>query len=92
MGLVLNEVHYENYNNRYGDDGVHELLQWNDVDGEIQEFREKFIDSVITDTEITDRPMLKWLETLTLHSYDERPEEKAKNYDEKTQENDADDE
>lgn len=78
LGLVLNEVHYDRYNERYGEDGMHELLEWNDVDEAIREFRAKHIHSFITNAEISDQPMMKWLETLPLHSYDERPEDKEK--------------
>lgn len=78
LGLVLNEVHYDRYNNRYGEDGMHELLVWDDVDEAIREFRAKHIHSFITNAEITEQPMMKWLETLTLHSYDERAEDKEK--------------
>lgn len=76
LGLVLNEVHYDRYNERYGEDGMHELLTWDDVDEKVREFRAKFIHSFITNAEVTEQPMLKWLQTLTLHSYNERPEEK----------------
>lgn len=91
LGLVLNEVYYDRYNERYGEDGMHELLVWSDVDEIIQEFREKFIHAFITKTEVTEQPMQKWIETLTLHSYSERPEELEKAAT-NTQNNDEDDE
>lgn len=72
LGLVLDQVHYDGYNNRYRDDGIHDLLLWDEYESEIQEFREKFINPVIIDTEINEQPMVKWLETLPLHTYDER--------------------
>lgn len=72
LGLVLDQAHYDGYNNRYGDDGMHELLVWDDCDTAVQEFRDKFIHPVIVETEIVEQPMIKWLETIPLHSYDER--------------------
>lgn len=72
LGLVLDQAHYDGYNNRYGDDGMHELLVWDDCDPAVQEFRDKFIHPVIVETEINEQPMIKWLETLPFHSYDER--------------------
>lgn len=72
LGLVLDQAHYDGYNHRYGDDGLHELLIWDDCEPAIQEFRDKFIHPVIVETEIVDQPMIKWLETLPFHSYDER--------------------
>lgn len=72
LGLVLDQAHYDGYNNRYGDDGMHDILLWDEYDSVIQEFRDKFIHPAIVEKEITDHQMLKWLETLPIHSYDER--------------------
>lgn len=69
LGLVLEEPHYEIYNKRFGSDGIHEGLVWNDVGNDIQKFREKYIDSTIIETEIKENPMIKWLETLPMHSF-----------------------
>lgn len=79
LGLVLDQVHYVQYNARFKGDGVHEQLEWDEFETEIQEFRDKFIHPVIKETEIKEQPMVKWLETLTLHSYDVRAEEVANN-------------
>lgn len=81
LGLVLDQVHYDGYNSRYGEDGMHELLKWDDIEGEIDEFRSKFIHPLITETEINEKPMLKWLESLTLHSYDENVSRHLQNND-----------
>lgn len=75
LGLVLEEAHYDGYNNRYGEDGMHEILKWDEYEAKIQEFRENFVNSLIIDTEIKKQPMIKWLETLRFHSYDERIDE-----------------
>lgn len=72
LGLVLEDTHYDGYNNRYGEDGMHEILEWKEYESAIQEFRGKFINPLIIDTEIEEQPMIKWLETLPYHSYDER--------------------
>lgn len=72
LGLVLDQAHYDGYNNRYGDDGMHDQLVWDDCEPAIQEFRDQFIHPIIVDTEIVEQPMVKWLETLPYHSYDER--------------------
>lgn len=72
LGLVLDQVHYDRYNTRYGTDGFHENLVWDDFDLAIKEFREKFIQPTIVQSEIKDGPMQTWLPTLELHSYDER--------------------
>lgn len=72
LGLVLDEVHYDRYNARYGSDGFHENLVWEDFEAAIKEFREKFIQPTIVDSELSDEPMQAWLPTLELHTYDER--------------------
>lgn len=77
LGLVLDQVHYDGYNNRYGDDGTHEQLLWDDEEPSIKEFRDKFIHPAITETEIKQKPMVKWLSTLPFHTYDERPADVA---------------
>lgn len=44
-------------------------LTWEDEKQKIEEFREKYIDSCIIETEIRDKPMLQWLSTLPLHHF-----------------------
>lgn len=81
LGLVLDQVHYDGYNNRFKDSDIpsHEQLVWDEFEPAIQEFRDKFIHPVIKETELKEKPMAKWLETLPHHSYDERPDDIARN-------------
>lgn len=74
LGLVLDQVHYDGYNNRFKDSDIpsHEQLVWDEFEPAVQEFRDKFIYPVIKETELKEQPMLKWLDTLPCHSYDER--------------------
>lgn len=72
LGLVLDQVHYDRYNSRYGADGFHENLVWDDFDAAVEEFRSKFIQPKIAESELADAPMQSWLSTLERHSYDER--------------------
>ncbi|XP_067615117.1 pseudouridylate synthase 1 homolog [Eurosta solidaginis] len=74
LGLVLDTVHYERYNNRYGSDGIHAPLLWTKQEDEIKEFIERYIYANIYETEHKERPMLEWIETLSLHSYERREE------------------
>lgn len=76
LGLVLDQVHYDSYNQKYGE--THDQLTWEELEPAIQEFRDKFIHPVIAETEIKDKPMVKWLESLPFHTYDERPEDIAR--------------
>ncbi|KAK4885595.1 hypothetical protein RN001_001866 [Aquatica leii] len=71
LGLVLDFVHYDNYNYRYGTDGIHDVLEWNEVEDSVNDFKEKFIYPTIIDTEIKDQVMLSWLsERLSTHNFD----------------------
>lgn len=79
LGLVLNQVHYDRYNKRYGDDGLHEKLIFDDYKEQIEEFAEKHIISTIVETEIAEKPMMEWVENLSKHSYEVREEDKDDN-------------
>ncbi|GBP14389.1 tRNA pseudouridine synthase A [Eumeta japonica] len=72
LGLVLDTVHYRRYNERYSQDGIHNPLLWEKQEPEIQEFIEKKILDNIYRTECEQKPLLEWLETLPLHSYDQK--------------------
>ncbi|XP_075146248.1 pseudouridine synthase 1 isoform X2 [Haematobia irritans] len=91
LGLVLDTVHYERYNERYGQDGIHNPLTWEKQEPEIQNFIETKIFENIYRTESEEKPLLEWLETLDLHSYDARKEEATGN-DGKTTNKDDDNE
>ena len=65
-------------------------MTWEKQEQEIKDFIEKYIFSNIYETEFKERPMLSWLETLPLHSYDARRDE-ATNEDGKKTNADKDD-
>lgn len=77
LGLVLDQVHYDRYNTRYGTDGIHDALSWEKEEPEVKKFFDTFIMPTIVNTEINEGSMVAWLETLPLHSYDIRVETKA---------------
>ncbi|XP_056636243.1 pseudouridylate synthase 1 homolog isoform X1 [Diorhabda sublineata] len=71
LGLVLEYVHYDRYNYRYGTDGIHEKLTWEEVEDRVAEFKEKYIFPTIINKEIEEESMLWWLNNkLSRHSYD----------------------
>lgn len=74
LGLVLDQVHYDRYNSRYGSDGMHEALDWTKEEEEIQKFFDEHIFPTIVNTEMRNKSMVNWLETLPLHSFDVRVE------------------
>lgn len=90
LGLVLDFVHYDRYNTRYGTDGMHETLEWNELEETVLAFKEKYIYPTIIDTEIRENSMLAWLDKLTLHSF-EFTDEDDKSGDENGKECDDDD-
>lgn len=81
LGLVLNHVHYDNYNKRYGSDGLHEILEWSEVDDQIQKFHMEFISKHIEDTEFNDKSMLIWLGELAHHTFGPREDKENKKED-----------
>lgn len=70
LGLVLDNVHYPRYNERYGSDGVHEQLLFEEEDDAIEEFFRENIMTTIIETELRDNPMTDWIARLKRHSYD----------------------
>ncbi|XP_034939398.1 tRNA pseudouridine synthase A isoform X2 [Chelonus insularis] len=65
LGLVLDHVHYDNYDRRYGSDGIHEKLLWDECEEEVQRFHKEFISRHIEETEINEKSMLMWLGELS---------------------------
>lgn len=78
LGLVLDKIHYEKYDQRYGDDGIHEPLIFEKEQEVIEDFFKKHILSTIIDTEIKEKSMVQWVQTLNRHSYDIREPIKEK--------------
>lgn len=76
LGLLLDYVHYDRYNNRYGSDGIHAVLEWNEIDEAVDKFKQNYIYPVIIDTEINEKSMINWLDYMYKHSYDAVEDEK----------------
>lgn len=43
LGLVLEEVHYDKYNEKFGNDGMHERLDFVELNDKVAAFRAKYI-------------------------------------------------
>lgn len=69
LGLMLEEVHFDRYNKRYGGDGQHSPIEWNDENDAIEQFKDEKIYPIVVETEMREKSMLQWLNTLSLHSY-----------------------
>lgn len=82
LGLMLEFVHYDLYNKRYGEDGMHDKLLWDEEKEKVEAFAEKFIFPNIIDTEVTEKPMLTWLEKLARHKFDSPQDDEEVNEEE----------
>lgn len=69
LGLVLERVHFEKYNQRYGQDGLHEPLDWTREAAGVAAFKEQHIYPTIVRTELQERSMAQWLQTLPVHNF-----------------------
>uniref|UniRef100_A0A2S2Q1G7 Pseudouridylate synthase 1 homolog n=1 Tax=Sipha flava TaxID=143950 RepID=A0A2S2Q1G7_9HEMI len=55
LGLVLEEVHYDKYNEKFGNDGMHERLDFVELNEQVSEFRAKHILPTIIKVEKEER-------------------------------------
>ena len=58
LGLLLEEVHYERYNKKYGGDGIHEPLLWDEANDTILDFKNEHIYPKIVETELNEVSLL----------------------------------
>ncbi|XP_005987239.1 tRNA pseudouridine synthase A [Latimeria chalumnae] len=70
LGLVLDKVHFEKYNKRFGNDGFHEPLDWAKEEEKISTFKEEYIYPTVIKTEIEEKSMASWLGSLPVHDFD----------------------
>lgn len=71
LGLVLNNVHFTRYDKRYGEDGQHKSLVFEECDEAVEKFfRAKILPTIIR-TEIEEKSMQIWLgRRLKRHSFE----------------------
>lgn len=69
LGLVLERVHFEKYNKRFGNDGLHEPLEWVEEEEKIAAFKEEHIYPTIINTEQEEKSMVNWMNTLSIHDF-----------------------
>lgn len=72
LGLVLEQVHFDRYNKRYGSDGMHETLSWDKVEDQVTRFKEDIVFSDIISTEISSKSMFEWMSVLPMHQFKPR--------------------
>ncbi|RMC05872.1 hypothetical protein DUI87_17415 [Hirundo rustica rustica] len=54
---------------RFGNDGLHEPLEWTEVEEKIAVFKEQYIYPTIINTEREEKSMANWLNTLPIHDF-----------------------
>jgi len=69
LGLVLDQVHFDRYNKRYGSDGMHETLSWEKLEDQVNAFRDDIVFSDIMSTEASTKSMLEWMSVLPMHRF-----------------------
>ena len=69
LGLMLEEVHYDRYNIRYGGDGTHEAIVWPELNEQVDEFKRLEILPNVYAGEKKEFSMMKWLQSLPIHTY-----------------------
>ena len=67
--LILDNVHFERYNRKFGEDGVHKPLEWSAAEERIREFKDSVIYLHIHRTELHSSPMAEWLASLNIHDF-----------------------
>ena len=73
LGLMLDTVHFEKYNQRFANDGMHQGLDWVEQNEAVEKFKEEFIFADIMETEKKEKSMMSWLaEALPLHTFTPR--------------------
>lgn len=70
LGLVLERVHFDRYNKRFGGDGLHERLEWEHEEEAVKAFKEAHIYPTIVDTECQEGSMVSWMATLPNHDFE----------------------
>lgn len=69
LGLVLERVHFDRYNRRFGGDGLHPPLEWEQQQQAAQAFKEAHIYPSIVETEVREQSMISWMATLPVHDF-----------------------
>lgn len=65
LGLVLEQTYFKWYNQRFGGDGLHSPLTWEDAAPAAQAFRKDHILPAIVQGELEDLSITQWLMTLS---------------------------
>ncbi|OQV18361.1 tRNA pseudouridine synthase A, mitochondrial [Hypsibius exemplaris] len=79
LGLLLQSVHFDMYNDKFAGDGMHDALEWPECELVIEKFKEDFVYPVMVKGEKEDKSMLEWLTHLPNHIFGFREHEDNNN-------------
>ncbi|CAH8538943.1 unnamed protein product [Dicrocoelium dendriticum] len=69
LGLMLNQVVYSRYNERYGRDGIHKPIEWANYEEQMSNFKVTHIYDHVHKTESNEGSMLSWLYSLNERTF-----------------------
>jgi len=72
LGLMLDEIHYERYNKKFGKDGTHEPMSWDECSDAVERFKDDIIFADMVETEAESKSMIDWLKFLHMHTFTPR--------------------
>jgi len=70
LGLMLDKLHYDKYNKKFGNDGIHKPLTFVECENEIESFKHKYIYPNVIEKEIEEKSMFNWLSRLCCFNFD----------------------
>lgn len=68
LGLMLDKLHYDQYNTKWASDGSHEKIDFAHLKEALDKFKEEYIFSEIIKEEVETQSMMQWLSKLHFHS------------------------
>ncbi|XP_053407553.1 pseudouridylate synthase 1 homolog [Mercenaria mercenaria] len=68
LGLMLDKLHYDQYNKRWASDGSHDRIDFAHLKEKLDKFKEEYIFSEIMKEEKETQSMMQWLSKLHYHT------------------------
>ncbi|KAM3188470.1 hypothetical protein ACTXT7_000167 [Hymenolepis weldensis] len=72
LGLLLDQVCFTRYNNRFCADYSHKSIDWEMYKPQIEKFKEEYIFKHMVKCEVEGNSMFEWMSNLNLHTFDKR--------------------
>lgn len=70
LGLLLDQVCFTRYNNRFCTDNSHKSIDWERYKHQIEKFKEEYIFKHMVKCEVEENSMFEWMSNLDLHTFD----------------------